>query len=110
MSDDYAVKLLVDGLEAFGRVADEIKLAEHSINMTQLFFAVPDKFHNDNEAIDPATKEPKEKAKLVFKFLPTEIRPLDPDPQTNPTPRIGDDRPERLLVDKSERIRRLSGS
>jgi len=45
VSDDNAVKLLVDGLEAFGRIADEIKLAEHSINMTQLFFSVPDKFH-----------------------------------------------------------------
>lgn len=107
VSDDNAVKLLVDGLEAFGRIADEIKLAEHSINMTQLFFAVPDKFHKDNEATDPATKEPKEKAKLVFKFSPTELRPLDPDPQTNPTPRIGDDRPERLLVDKVRKDKTL---
>jgi phosphatidylserine/phosphatidylglycerophosphate/cardiolipin synthase-like enzyme len=107
VSDDNAVKLLVDGLEAFGRVADEMKLAGHSINMTQLFFAVPDKFHNDNEAIDPATKEPKEKAKLVFKFLPTDINPLDPDPQTNPAPRIGDDRPERLLVDKVRKDKTL---
>ena len=101
VSEGNAVKLLIDGLEAFGRVADEIKLAKHSINMTQLFFGVPDKFHPDNEAIDPETKEPKEKANLVFKFAPTDIKPVDPFPESLPNkPRIGDERPERLLVDK----------
>ncbi|MET0164596.1 MAG: phospholipase D-like domain-containing protein [Vicinamibacterales bacterium] len=101
VSEGNAVKLLIDGLEAFGRVADEIKLAKHSINMTQLFFGVPDKFHQDNEAIDPETKEPKEKANLVFKFAPTDIKPVDPFPESLPNkPRIGDERPERLLVDK----------
>jgi phosphatidylserine/phosphatidylglycerophosphate/cardiolipin synthase-like enzyme len=103
VSDGNAVKLLVDGVEAFGRVADEIKLAQHSINLTQLFFAVPDEFQQDNEAIDPATKEPKEKAKLVFKFLGPPLTPIDPhiSPSKDPAPRIGDDRPERLLVNKA---------
>jgi phosphatidylserine/phosphatidylglycerophosphate/cardiolipin synthase-like enzyme len=103
VSDDNAVKLLVDGVEAFGRVADEIKRAQHSINMTQLFFSVPDEFHEENEAIDPVTKEPKEKAKLVFRFSPPALKPIDPiDPTApkDPVPRVGDVRPERLLVDK----------
>ena len=101
VSEGNAVKLLVDGLEAFGRVADEIKRAKHSIDMTQLFFGVPEKFHTDNEAIDPATNEPKEKANLVFKFSPTDIVPVEASPEklTN-QPRVGDERPERLLVDK----------
>ncbi len=103
VSDGNAIKLLVDGLEAFGRIADEIKLAQHSINMTQLFFSLPDKFDKDNEAIDPETKEPKEKAKLVFKFSPAPLVPIDPAVANSPkapAPRIGDERPERLLVDK----------
>jgi hypothetical protein len=47
VSDGNAIKLLVDGLEAFGRIADEIKLANHSINITELFFALPDKFDKE---------------------------------------------------------------
>jgi phosphatidylserine/phosphatidylglycerophosphate/cardiolipin synthase-like enzyme len=104
VSDGNAIKLLVDGLEAFGRIADEIKLANHSINITELFFALPDKFDKDNEAIDPGSKEPKEKANLVFKFSPTPLVPIDPDipgAPKDPAPRIGDDRPERLLVEKA---------
>jgi phosphatidylserine/phosphatidylglycerophosphate/cardiolipin synthase-like enzyme len=97
VSEGNAVKLLVDGLEAFGRVADEIQIAQNSINMTQLFFGVPEDFHPNNEEIDPATKEPREKANLVFKFSPTEIVPQDPGPGA-PSPRIGDARPERLLL------------
>jgi len=101
VSEGNAVKLLVDGLEAFGRVADEIRHAKHSINMTQLFFGVPDKFDQDNEEIDPATKEPKEKANLVFKFSSTPLFPIEAQPETlAKKPRIGDERPERLLVDK----------
>lgn len=101
VSEGNAVKLLVDGLEAFGRVADEIKLARHSVHMTQLFFGVPAKFDKDNEAIDPQTNEPKEKASLVFKFSPSPIEPIDAHPENLPNqPRIGDERPERLLVDK----------
>ncbi|HKE60337.1 MAG TPA: phospholipase D-like domain-containing protein [Pyrinomonadaceae bacterium] len=101
VSEGNAIKLLVDGLEAFGRIADEIKRAEHSINITQLFFGLPEEFAKENEAIDPGTNEPKEKANLVFKFSPTELKPRDPDEKiaTN-APRIGDDRPERLLLDK----------
>jgi phosphatidylserine/phosphatidylglycerophosphate/cardiolipin synthase-like enzyme len=97
VSEGNAVKLLVDGLEAFGRVADEIQIAKNSINMTQLFFGVPKDFHPNNEEIDPATKEPREKANLVFKFSQTAIVPQDPGP-ADPSPRIGDERPERLLL------------
>lgn len=101
VSEGNAVKLLIDGEEAFGRVADEIKLANHSINMTQLFFGVPEEFHIKNEEKDPATKEPREKANLVFKFSPTPLIPIDPaqaGAPTDPSPRIGDERPERLLL------------
>lgn len=100
VSEGNAVKLLVDGLEAFGRVADEIKLAKHSIDMTQLFFGVPDKFHIDNEVIDPESKEPREKANLVFKFSSSPLNPIESAPDLPKQPRIGDERPERLLVDK----------
>ena len=96
VSEGNAVKLLVDGLEAFGRVADEIQIAKNSINMTQLFFGVPKDFHPNNEELD-ATKEPREKANLVFKFSQTAIVPQDPGP-ADPSPRIGDERPERLLL------------
>jgi len=104
VSEGNALKLLVDGEEAFGRIADDIKRAQHSINVTQLFFSVPDEFHHDNEAIDPATKEPKEKAKLVFKFSEAPLIPIDPlvpNSPKDPAPRIGDDRPERLLIEKA---------
>ena len=97
VSEGNAIKLLVDGLEAFGRVADEIQIAKNSINMTQLFFGVPEDFHPNNEEIDPATKVPREKANLVFKFSQTAIIPQDPGP-ADPSPRIGDERPERLLL------------
>jgi phosphatidylserine/phosphatidylglycerophosphate/cardiolipin synthase-like enzyme len=103
VSDGNALKLLIDGEEAFGRVADEIKLAEHSINMTQLFFSVPDKFDKDNEAIDPQTKEPKEKAKLVFKFSAAQPNPIDPlvTPNSPKQPWIGNERLERLILDRA---------
>jgi phosphatidylserine/phosphatidylglycerophosphate/cardiolipin synthase-like enzyme len=110
VSDGNAVKLLVDGEEAFGRIADDIKGAEKSIDLTQLFFSVPEDFHHDNEAIDPATKEPKEKAKLVFKFSPAPLVPIDPlvpNAPKDPAPRTGDDRPERLLLDKALTDRRI---
>jgi phosphatidylserine/phosphatidylglycerophosphate/cardiolipin synthase-like enzyme len=102
VSEGNAIKLLIDGEEAFGRVADEIKRAENAINMTQLFFSVPDKFDKDNEALNEKG-EPKEKAKLIFKFDPTTlpIVPIDHSPESLPKkPRIGDERPERLLLDK----------
>ena len=105
VSEGNALKLLVDGEEAFGRIADDIKGAEHSINLTQLFFSLPNEFRPDNEAIDPATGQPKEKAKLVFKFKkdgpPAPIDPQIPSsPAVPPAPWVGDERPERLLVDK----------
>jgi phosphatidylserine/phosphatidylglycerophosphate/cardiolipin synthase-like enzyme len=67
--------------------------------MTQLFFGVP-KFHPENEAIDPETKEPKEKAQLVFKFSSPKIVPVEPDKTNEKStfPRTGDERPERLLL------------
>lgn len=100
VSEGNAIKLLIDGEEAFGRVADEIQKAQHSINMTQLFFGVP-KFHPENEAIDSETNEPKEKAQLVFKFDETKpLIPVEPKPANEKItfPRIGDQRPERLLL------------
>lgn len=99
VSEGNAIKLLVDGEEAFGRVADEIKLANHSINMTQLFFSLPEKFDNDNETLD-SKGEPKEKANLVFKFNePKQIVPVEALPENlAKRPRIGDERPERLLL------------
>lgn len=99
VSEGNAIKLLIDGEEAFGRVADEIQNAQHSINMTQLFFGVP-KFHPENEAIDSETKEPKEKAQLVFKFSSTKLVPVEPKKENEKLtfPRTGDQRPERLLL------------
>jgi phosphatidylserine/phosphatidylglycerophosphate/cardiolipin synthase-like enzyme len=100
VSEGNAIKLLIDGEEAFGRVAVEIKEAQHSINMTQLFFGVP-KFHPENEAIDSETNEPKEKAQLVFKFDETKpLIPVEPKPANEKItfPRTGDERPERLLL------------
>jgi phosphatidylserine/phosphatidylglycerophosphate/cardiolipin synthase-like enzyme len=107
VSEGNALELLVDGEEAFGRIADDIKGAENSVDMTQLFFSVPDDFHRDNEQIDPATKEPREKAKLVFKFLGAPITPVEPIPEKDPTPRTGDERPERLLLEKALAGRRI---
>lgn len=102
VSEGNAIKLLIDGEEAFGRVADEIKRAENAINMTQLFFQIPHKFDKANEDIDPATKEPREKPNLVFKFDPNTlpIQPVDPFPEDVKKPRTGDERPERLLLKK----------
>jgi phosphatidylserine/phosphatidylglycerophosphate/cardiolipin synthase-like enzyme len=94
VSEGNAVKLLVDGEEAFGRVADEMKLAAHSIDMTQLFFAVPDDFNKD---------EPKEKPALIFKFSAPDVTPIDPvlHPEASDAPRVGDERPERILLKKA---------
>lgn len=99
VSEGNAIKLLIDGEEAFGRVADEIKLANHSINMTQLFFGVP-KFHPQNEDLDPENNAPFEKAELVFRFdknKPIETVEALPETLEN-KPRRGDERPERLLI------------
>ena len=104
VSNGNALKLLVDGEEAFGRIADDIGGAEESISATQLFFSVPEEFHHDNEAIDPQTKKPKEMAKLVFKFSAAPLVPIDPlvpNSPKDPAPRTGDQRPERLILDRA---------
>lgn len=90
-SDGNAVKLLVDGNEAFGRVADDIRAAKHSVNITQLFFALPPDFNAQAKDEKPA---------LVFKFFNPPLEPRNPQDADAP-PRINDDRPERLLIDQA---------
>ena len=104
VSEGNAIKLLVDGVEAFGRVADDIRAARHSVNVVELFFDLPDEFHHSGRD---------EKAHLIFKFLPPPLVPSDPNKDNQPKaiPRgeallqngqlvtISDDRPERLLID-----------
>lgn len=92
VSDGNAIKLLVDGGEAFGRVADDIRAATRSVNMTQLFFDLPKDFHPQARDEQPA---------LVFKFLEPPLVPIDPNDPNAPAPpsRDSDDRPERLLID-----------
>ena len=85
-SDGNAVKLLVDGKEAFGRIADDINGASQSVNMTQLFFALPEEFKHEKS---------KEKPALVFKFV-TKLDPENPRPTTP-----SDERPERLLISEA---------
>jgi phosphatidylserine/phosphatidylglycerophosphate/cardiolipin synthase-like enzyme len=95
VSEGNAIRLLIDGGEAFGRIADDIRGATHSVNMTQLFFALPPEFHQQARDEKPA---------LVFKFLEpplVPIDPLDPNPPA-PAPRVSDDRPERLLIDAAQ--------
>ena len=97
VSDGNAIKLLIDGVEAFGRIADDIRSATHSVNITQLFFALPPEFHH---------AERDEKPQLIFKFLAPPLVAHDPllPNQPSPVPRgdtalTSDDRPERLLID-----------
>ena len=102
VSEGNAIKLLIDGHEAFGRVAEEMSRAKKSINLTQLFFALPKKFNKDNEAIDPDSKEPKEQPALIFKFNSEtfdQIDPNKPGAPTAPAPRLGEVRPERVLLE-----------
>src|SRR5215510_1376670 len=54
VSEGNAVKLLVDGGEAFGRIADDIRGATRSVNITQLFFALPPDFHHEAKDEQPA--------------------------------------------------------
>jgi phosphatidylserine/phosphatidylglycerophosphate/cardiolipin synthase-like enzyme len=92
VSEGNAIKLLVDGVEAFGQVADEIKRAKKTINLTQLFFALPPKFQHEIGKEEPA---------LIFRFNP-DLTAVDPllTGQPTPVPRAAtnDERPERLLV------------
>ena len=97
VSEGNAVKLLVDGVEAFGQVADEIRAARHSVNLTQLFFALPPEFHHSARDEQP---------NLIFKFLAPDLVAVDPLLSNQPTPvprgettQTSDDRPERLLID-----------
>ena len=101
VSEGNAVKLLVDGIEAFGQVADEIKNAKQTVNLTQLFFALPPRFEHLVEEEEPA---------LIFRFNPdlTVVDPLLPD-QPTPVPRAKtkDDRPERLLLNAAREKRKI---
>ncbi len=99
VSTGNALKVLIDGEEAFGRVVDELERVQtlaqsspavsHRVDMTQLFFATPPVFDND-----PRKEEPK----LIFRFVPPAIVPIT-TLNTQPVPRPGDKRPERLLLD-----------
>lgn len=93
VSDGNALKVLIDGEEAFGRVVDELERLQqpaqaalpHRVDITQLFFDRPPVFDTN-----PAKEEPR----LIFRFVPPQIVPSSP-----PIPRPGDRRPERLLLD-----------
>ena len=93
VSDGNAVKLLIDGGEAFGRIADDILAATHSVNMTQLFFDLPKEYNRQAKDEKPA---------LVFKFLNPPLVPIDPlNPNPPDPPTRLDARPERLLIDEA---------
>ncbi len=93
VSDANALKVLIDGDEAFGRVVDELERLQqpaqatrpHRVDLTQLFFSRPPKFR---------AKAADEEPQLIFRFVPPQIVPSSP-----PVPRPGDVRPERLLLD-----------
>ena len=65
-SEGNKVSLLIDGVEAFGRVAQLFDEAQKSIFITQLFLAVPEDFNADAAKETPA---------LVFDFGPPQVRP-----------------------------------
>lgn len=100
VSEGNAIKLLVDGIEAFGRITDDIRDAKHSVNITQLFFSLPPEFHSSPKD---------EKPQLIFKFLGPVVphdpqKPASTQPPAVPrgkTNNTSDDRPERLLIDKA---------
>jgi phosphatidylserine/phosphatidylglycerophosphate/cardiolipin synthase-like enzyme len=98
VSEGNAMKLLIDGQDAFGQVAFDIEHAEKHLVMTQLFFPVPE----PNDELKPE----KEKPDLVFHFDPSPLEPEEPLP-AGPAPqrvdRPRDKRPERLLLDASRR-------
>lgn len=106
VSNDNAVTLLIDGVEAFGRVADDIKKAQSSINITQLFFSLPEKFNAQPEKEEPA---------LIFNFDPPDFVTVDPVLKNQPTPvprgkippAINDDRPELLIMDAAVKGRTI---
>lgn len=93
VSRGNALTLLIDGEEAFGRIADDIKEAAEFVSITQLFMPVP-RFDPDAAKEHPA---------LVFQFG----SPLIPAAPANRVPpgahesRPGDVRPERLLLERA---------
>lgn len=90
-SSGNRVTLLMDQ-DAFAHAAAMIDGAQESIQMSQLFFALPVGFEAD------ATLE---RAKLIFDFHRPDGEPLDLD---NPRAAgVGDARPERLLLDAADR-------
>ena len=98
VSEKNAVKLLIDGGEAFGRVIDDIKDAKVSVDMTQLFFDLPPDFKPNESDEEPH---------LIFKFSPAPLVPHDPLKQNEPpavprgvTSLTKDSRPERVIYDK----------
>jgi len=89
-----ALKLLIDGEEAFGRIVEDIESAETSVNITQLFFPVP----------SFETKPADERPILVFRFGQPALVASDPADRTPPHAlelRPDDVRPERLLLQKA---------
>src|SRR5262249_36239594 len=99
VSDGNAVKLLVDSGEAFGQIADDIKSATRSVNISQLFFALPPEFNQQAKGEKPA---------LIFKFLDPSEKPLEPsNPKPAPAPWANDARPERLLIDSAKNGRTI---
>ncbi len=94
-SHGNSVTLLMDQ-DAFAHAAAMIDTAQKSIQMSQLFFALPAKFQED------ATLET---AKLIFDFhRPTGHPPDEPlDLDTHRAAGVGDSRPERLLLQAADR-------
>lgn len=100
VSEGNAVKLLIDGVEAFGQAAEDIENAKRTVNITQLFFSLPEEFKRFAR---------EEKPNLIFKFNAPPLDPFDPlNPGTkNPLPRgetllTTDARPERLIIEAAE--------
>lgn len=94
VSAGNALKVLIDGEEAFGRVVEELErvqtisqssTVQHRVDITQLYFDLPPDFDVDAR---------KEAPRLIFKFVPPQIVPSSPT-----LPRPGDKRPERLMLD-----------
>jgi PLD-like domain len=87
VSDGNALTLLPDGSAAFGQVAEDLKACQNSVNMTELFFALPKTFNPDPTKEEPA---------LIFRFPGAPIVPREPN---QPQSRVDGVRPERLLLD-----------
>lgn len=104
VSEGNALKLLIDR-EAFSQAAEDIENAKRTVNITQLFFSLPDEFHRFAR---------EEKPNLIFKFNAPELDPFDPlKPGTrDPVPRgdtflTTDARPERLIIEAAESNKKI---